>query len=268
MNRLAQALKNRSSDRPALMTHVVLGYPSLSESLDVIRTMSKAGAAIIECQIPFSDPIADGPTIMQANDHALANGTTPRKCIEALAEISAECEAPLLIMTYFNIAFTYPGGGLEAFCKAASDAGVQGLIIPDVPPEENSEGYWTVPQRFGLYPVPLVSPVTGDARLAKIAQAAGPSDAGFVYCVSTTGTTGARKELPPELAPYLDRVRKAFALPLAVGFGISTPEQVRSLTGHADIAIVGSAMIDLIAKTAPAERLDAVARFVSALAVG
>lgn len=153
--------------------------------------------------------------------------------------------------------------GLKRFCQEAKEAGVQGLIVPDVPPEENTEGYWSAPLEYGILPIPLVSPISSDSRMKKIAATA---NRGFVYCVSTTGTTGARTELPAKTAEYLARVGNYFSIPRAVGFGISSPEQVRSLRGHAEMAIVGSAMIDLIGKTESSKCLAAVSKFTAELA--
>lgn len=251
------------------MTHVVLGYPSLSESIDIVKAMADKGASFIELQIPFSDPMADGPTIMTANEAALAQGVTPTACMKAMEELSSSVSVPLLFMTYFNLVYAYQGGGkggendgVRRFAKDASNAGAEGLIVPDVPPEENTEGYWNLTKEHNLFPVPLVSPVSSDARLEKIAATV---DDGFVYCVSTTGTTGARTDLPQELPEYLSRVRKFFKQPLAVGFGISSRAQVESLRDHAEIAIVGSAMINCITTSPQSERRDAVAKFTSEL---
>ena len=150
----------------------------------------------------------------------------------------------------------------DRFCRDAAGAGISGLIVPDIPPEENEEGYWTHSHRHGVLPIPIVSPLSSVERLEKIAAVAGD---GFVYCVSTTGTTGARSALPTGLGPYLKRVKQKLKQPLAVGFGISTPEQVRALGAHADIAIVGSAMLNLINSTPPKQQAKAVRAFTEAL---
>ena len=263
-----QDISNRkSSDRPGLMTHVVLGYPSLDESIEIVKAMSKAGVDLIELQIPFSDPMADGPTIMRANEEALREGVTPAQCMQAMGELSSKIETPLLFMSYFNIVFSYrsnSGGksGIKCFLEEAQEAGAQGLIVPDVPPEENREGYWTLSKKHNLIPVPLVSPLTSKKRLQTIASNA----EGFVYCVSTTGTTGTRTKIPDTLPEYLKRVRRAFKLPLAVGFGISTAEQVNAVGEHAEIAIVGSAMIEQIrGHSSPEQRITAAGNFTEQL---
>lgn len=259
-----QEIKTRRAQKslpPALMTHVVLGYPSLKESMEIVRVMAESGASIIELQIPFSDPIADGPTIMLANQQGLENLVTPKDCMKAMEVLARKVKVPLLFMSYLNLLINY-SGGLKQFCKDARNAGTQGLIVPDIPPEENAEGYWTLTKANHLIPILIVSPVTTQERLKKLSAVA--TD-GFVYCVSTTGTTGARKTLPPGLPEYLLKVRKHFSVPLAVGFGISKPAHVRSLAPYAEIAIVGSATIDLIERTAKRERLKKIRKFVRGL---
>ena len=241
-NRLSLAARSGVNSRPALMTHVVLGYPSLAESIQTVEAMSKAGAAVIELQIPFSDPMADGPTIMRANEIAINNGVTPVDCVKAMAELSSRIETPLLFMSYCNLVFGYKQKGFEQFCLEASEAGAAGLIVPDVPLEETDDGYWNISRQYDLCPISLVSPVTEEKRLDSICQDA----QGFIYCVATTGTTGVRENIPAELPQYLAKVGKHSDLPLAVGFGISSAEQVQALSGHADMAIVGSAMIQEI----------------------
>ena len=249
------------SKHPELMMHVVLGYPTLEKSIEIVKAMADAGAAIIELQIPFSDPIADGATIMRANEVALENKVTPADCFEAVEELSKDVSIPLLFMSYFNMVFNYKGGVAD-FCNDAAGIGITGLIVPDVPPEENVEGYWSETKDAGLIPVPIVSPVTNKTRLEKIAK---QTKSGFVYCTSTMGTTGARSELDPGLKDYLEKVRTQFSVPLAVGFGISSREQVESLTGVADIAVVGSATIDLVAKTDPENAVAETKAFVEKL---
>ena len=247
------------------MTHVVYGFPSVAETLTIVEAMVKGGASMVEVQIPFSDPMADGPTIMHANEIALENGVTPKSCFKGIKELCTRVDIPVLVMTYFNIAFAYrdkASSGLEAFFREAKSAGVAGFIIPDVPPEETTEGFWSLAREYQMPIIPLVSPLSSVERLKTIAAA---SDGGFVYCVSTTGTTGARRSLPEDLTKYLNRVRKIFKRPLALGFGISQQTHVRALRGKADIAIVGSAMIDLVERTPAKERAAAVRKFTEEL---
>ena len=249
------------------MTHVVLGFPSLKASIELVRVMADNGARLAELQIPFSDPVADGPTIMTASEEALARGVTPKDCMKAVEQLASHVKIPLLLMSYYNLLYNYPhrngGSGLNSFFKHAAVAGAQGLIVPDIPPEEEADGYWDGAPRHGLFPVPLVSPLTPKDRLKKISATV---QGGFVYCVSTTGTTGSRKELPPGLAAYLSSVRKCFKRPLAVGFGISKKEHIDKLSGAAEIAIVGSAMIDTIRKAGGRNPLPAAALLTRTLA--
>ncbi|MFN8390372.1 MAG: tryptophan synthase subunit alpha [Bdellovibrionota bacterium] len=250
LDQLEKIKQRPKSAPPALMTHVVLGYPNMKASIEIVRAMADGGASLIELQIPFSDPMADGPTIMAANEASLENGTRVRDCFKAAEKLSRDISVPLLFMSYFNLLYCYPGS-VKRFCRDAAQAGVQGLIVPDVPPEETSEGYYEHAYVSKVVPVPVVAPVSTKARLTAIQKVA---PKGFVYCVSTTGTTGARSELPAGLPAYLKSVKSVFKLPVAVGFGISTPKQVASLRGVAEIAVVGSAMIDRI-KQSPPKRL-------------
>ena len=266
-----QSLAKRNGQkktRAKLMTHVVLGYPNLKLSMDIVCAMANSGASIIELQIPFSDPMADGPTIMRANEAALAQGLTPAKCMKAMDQLSSKCSVPLLFMSYFNLLFTYRASkksGVKRFCLDARNAGAQGLIVPDIPPEESDDCYFELARANKLIPVPLVSPLSSDLRLKKIAKV---SPEGFVYCVSTTGTTGARTSLPSGLKSYVKNVRRHFSLPLALGFGISSPQQISALSPHVEIAIVGSAMIDKIDNSPKKSIVRNIEKFTKLLAKG
>lgn len=233
------------ADRVGLMTHVVLGYPTLDESVEVIRTMAAAGVDLIEIQIPFSDPSADGPTIMHACDAALRNGVIPDDALRVAAELSPTIDTPLLLMGYYNTWFRY---GVAQFCDKARDAGVAGFIIPDIPLEEEAdEQFMAHCERNQLHHIRTVSPASTERRLRKNAAVAN----GFVYCVSRFGTTGAQDDLDPRLTTYLGRVKELIPTPLAVGFGVSTPGHVRALRGHAAVAVVGSAVLNLIGDKRP-----------------
>ena len=253
-------LSDGSPEVPALMTHVVLGYSSLEASMDLVRAMARSGAALIEMQLPFSDPMADGPTIMNASEKALASGCKIEDCFKAAEVLCSELDIPLLFMSYFNVINRY---GVERFCKRAGEIGISGMIVPDISIECQREGYWKAAKDNQLAAIPLVSPVTSDGRMRSIAEAAGDS---FVYCVSTTGTTGAKKAVPAELSSYLKRVRQHFKCPLAVGFGITEPSQIRALTGTAEIAIVGSAMLRKIDEVSNSELISTVEAFTRELA--
>jgi tryptophan synthase alpha subunit len=229
----------KAGDYPALMTHVVLGYPSLEKSIELVQVMAENGAAIIELQIPFSDPMADGPSIMGACEHALSEGVTPLHCLDAMSKLSSKIDTPLLFMSYYNLVLNQKG-----FAKAASDAGCEGLIVPDITPGESKDSFFTECESESLPVIPLVSPITSETRMKQIAS--NSVSAPFVYCVSTTGTTGARDKLPEELPSYLENVKKHFPIPRALGFGISEKKHIEQLQGNAEIAIVGSAVINLI----------------------
>jgi tryptophan synthase alpha subunit len=225
------------------MTHIVAGYPTLNESKKIALLMANECVKFIEIQIPFSDPIADGKTILKANTESLKNGTTPADCFKLMKEIHQKTTTPLLFMTYFNIAYSY---GLEKFCKEAKKAGCYGLIIPDIPiDEENHENYLKLCNKYNLNPIQVISPITPEKRLKKLNKAA----KGFVYCVSTTGTTGERKALQKNLKTYLQKVKKHIKLPIALGFGISTPHQVKEAKKHADIIVIGSKIINIYNKS-------------------
>lgn len=272
LTQVVAARKAARKPKAALMTHVVLGYPSLRESIELVRTMADAGASLVELQIPFSDPMADGPTIMRANELALEQGVRPLDCFRAAEKLARAVHAPLLFMSYYNILFSYgekkrragrdAGCGVAQFCRDAKSAGVQGLIVPDVPYHLVRDEYWELAGLHGLAPIPVVAPVTTDKRLKELSTVA---KNGFVYCVSATRTTGARDALPKELHGYLRRVKKYFKSPRAVGFGISSPSHVRLVAREAEIAVVGSATIDIINKASPKARQQQVEKFIRSL---
>ena len=226
-----------------LMTHIVAGYPSMDECEQMIQTMSKAGVAFIEIQIPFSDPVADGETIREANRVSLQNGTTTEDCFKLLKKMKKKVKTPLLFMTYYNILFQY---GLEKFCKKASEYGAYGLIIPDITfDQERAENFIGLCNKYNLKAIQIVTPFTSKERLKTIAKIG----SGFVYCISRPGTTGEQKNLPTNVARYLDRVKKITKLPLALGFGISSSQQIWPLEGRLDIAVLGSKILNLYNKT-------------------
>jgi tryptophan synthase alpha chain len=224
----------------ALIAYVTVGYPTIEATLKVVPLLADSGCDIVELGIPFSDPLADGVTIQKSSFHALQNGVTPRLCLELAGQLSQKVDIPLAFMTYYNPVFSY---GLEQFCSACSGAGVSGLIIPDLPPDEGSD-LEAISQRQGLDLIYLLAPTSTGER---IRLAAGRSR-GFIYLVSVTGVTGARDRVPADLEAFVARVRKAAAQPLCVGFGISTPEQAGQIARIADGVIVGSRIIQLMDK--------------------
>jgi len=220
-----------------LMTHVVIGYPSLDDTIEIVKKMADCGVDMVELQIPFSDPLADGPTIMQANDYALANGVKLTDCFAVMKRLSNEVSVPLLFMGYYNTVLHY---GTERFCAKAKSVGATALIIPDIPvDEEIHEGFMAACEKNHLFHIQLLSPSSSDDRIKINAK----HQRGFVYCTSRVGTTGTDQQLAPELKSFLTRVKKYITVPIAVGFGITNSDQIHALTGYADIAVVGSALI-------------------------
>lgn len=218
-----------------LMTHIVIGYPTLEDSYRLVKTMVEAGVELMELQIPFSEPIADGPVILRANQEALATGITVEQCLDFAERVAREFDIPFLFMTYYNILFKY---GVAKFAAEMAKRGLKGAIVPDLPPEE-ATGYLRAMAANGLDPIFILAPNSPDYRLKLIAENAG----GFVYCVARKGVTGAHTEFSRDLDAYLARCRKATDLPLALGFGVSSREDVEFLKGKADIAVVGSQAI-------------------------
>ena len=217
----------------ALMPYLMGGYPDLAGSRDCVKAAAAAGADLIELGVPFSDPLADGPVIHAAATRALAAGVTPDSVLEVCESVAGEL--PVILMVYANVVMS---AGIDAYpCRAAA-AGAAGLIVPDLPHEE-AGALRAACDAAGIALIPLVAPNTPEWRVAEI----GTDARGFVYAVSLTGTTGERSELPPELPAMVDRVRGATGMPVAVGFGISTPEQVRQVGELADGVIVGSRVV-------------------------
>ncbi len=262
MNKIDQQLATiQQEKRMGLMTHVVVGYPSLKATEELVLAMDKAGVDFVELQIPFSDPLADGPTIMRACEQSLENGTKVKDAFTIAQELSKVVRMPLLFMGYYNTVFKY---GVEKFCNDAKRVGISGMIIPDMPLEEEaSEQFIACTTKHGLYAIRVISPSATEDRLQKNARVA----KGFVYCTARQGTTDAKKGLDPKIASYLKRVRKTFAIPVAVGFGISSKERVDLIRGHADIAVVGSAIIDVINAAKGKDIVKEVTRFIASLEV-
>jgi tryptophan synthase alpha chain len=224
--------------RKALIAYLTVGYPSVEATLEVVPALVEGGCDLIELGIPFSDPLADGTTIQRASHRALQQGVTPKLCLEIASKLRQRVEAPLIFMSYYNPLLRY---GLEAFCTASSEAGIDGLIVPDLPPEEGSE-LEGLAQRHRLDIVYLIAPTTTAERLSLVAA----RSRGFIYVVSLRGVTGTREALPADLESFIDRVRGITSKPLCVGFGIATPEQAHRVATLADGVILGSRIIDII----------------------
>jgi tryptophan synthase alpha chain len=228
----------RSKQDILLMTHIVIGYPSFAASLEIVDAMVTAGVDLMELQIPFSEPMADGPVILAANQKALAAGSTVERCLEFATTVTRKHSIPFLCMSYYNLLFR---AGVAGFVHRMQAAGLAGAIVPDLPPEEAGE-YLPAMARAGLDPIFIFSPSTSDERLRHIAASA----RGFVYCVARKGVTGLHTTFSADLDAYLARCRTATKLPLALGFGVQDAADVNFLRGKVDIAVVGSATLRLI----------------------
>ncbi len=236
-------------EHKALIAYLTVGYPDLETTKRAALTLAKNGCDIIELGIPFSDPLADGATIQKASQHALQQGVTPKVCLRVAQQLHQKIDTPLVFMTYYNPVFSF---GLEAFCQSCTEAGISGLIIPDLPPEEGEE-LEVITRKHHLDLIYLLAPTSTEERIALVAA----KSRGFIYLVSLTGVTGARKTLPTELENFVKRVRQKAKQPLCVGFGISNPQQAGRIARIADGVIVGSRLIELIEKDASLASLKA-----------
>lgn len=247
--------------RTGLVTYVTAGDPDLDRSRRILRVLDRSGADVIEVGVPFSDPLADGPVIQRSSERALASGTTLAAALDLVASVRADIRAPLVLFTYANPAYRM---GLETFAKRAASAGVDGVLTLDVPVEE-SDDLRAALTGAGLDVIFLLSPTTTAERMAR----AGTLGSGFLYAISRLGVTGARATLAAGVADLVGRIRRATALPIAVGFGVSHPDHVRDVGQWADAAVVGSALVQTIADAADAPDLDdRVARYVAWLRGG
>jgi tryptophan synthase alpha chain len=236
-----------------LMTHIVLGYPSFEECDLIVDAMVSAGVDLMELQIPFSEPVADGPVIVHANQVALARGSTLAKCFAFAERVAKRHPIPFLLMSYYNPAFRT---GVAKFVDRTAAAGLRGAIIPDLPPEEGAV-YLREMNRAGLDPIFIYSPTTPSARMRYLAESA----KGFVYCVARKGITGSETQFSADLDVYLSRCRTATELPLALGFGVQSHDDIAFLRGKVDIAVVGSQTLRLI----DSQGVSAVLPFISGL---
>lgn len=239
-----------------LMTHIVIGYPTLEASYDIVNAMVAAGVDVMELQIPFSEPIADGPVILKANQEALSKGITVKQCIDFGGRVARRFHIPFLFMTYYNILYKY---GVEQFARTTADKGLRGAIVPDLPPEEGQH-YLKSMADHQLDPIFIYAPTTSDARMQMLAGHA----RGFVYCVARKGVTGQETQFSQELKSYLDRCRRATNLPLALGFGVKDRADIDFLTGKVDIAVIGTQTIRIVEE----QGIDAVGDFIRDLRRG
>jgi tryptophan synthase alpha chain len=250
----------REENRLAVIVYLTVGYPDRAATAGLLRAALDGGADILELGVPFSDPLADGATVQRASEIALRQGISLADCLAEAATIVRERDATALLMGYANPFLRYRGG-LAGFASDAARAAVAGIIVPDLPSEESAE-FDSALDPEGLARIDLYAPTTPDERLARLV----PHARGFVYCVSLTGVTGARRALGADVAEFVGRVRRHTSLPIAVGFGISAPEHVAALRGVADAVVVGSAALDAVSAAPSDRRPDALQSFVSSLA--
>lgn len=235
MIKIADAFANGK----AFIPFITCGDPDMETTEKLIPAMADAGADLIELGIPFSDPTAEGPVIQEANLRSLSGGTTTDKVFDMVRRVRQTVKIPMVFMTYANVIYSY---GAERFLKTATEIGINGVIIPDVPFEEKQE-FEPLCQKYGVTQISMIAP-TSNARIRAIAEQA----EGFLYCVSSLGVTGTRTNITTDIASMVKLVKQAKDIPCAVGFGISTPEQAESMSRQSDGAIVGSAIVKLIAK--------------------
>ncbi len=246
----------RDTGRSALVPFVTVGYPDVPTSVALARAVLESGADMLELGIPFSDPLADGATIQKTSAHALRQGVNVSASLDALSELRLNgVDAPLIFMGYLNPFLSY---GMERFAEDAAAAQLDGIIVPDLPAEESAP-FADLLDENGIYLIPLLAPTSSDTRIERACSRA----RGFVYCVSLTGVTGARAELGAGAEALVRRVRRFTDLPLIVGFGVSSPEHVRSIGRFADGAVVASALMDAVGrapKTSAPEAAGALVR--------
>ena len=261
-NRLDRTLSRlRESGTTALAPFATIGYPDFDTSLRLAKATLAEGGDLLELGVPFSDPLADGPTVQMTSSRALANGVNVAKCVEAVRLLRGDgVEAPLVLMGYINPFLRY---GLEDFVEQAAGAGTDGLIVPDLPPEESGH-MRDLCSAAGLHLIPMLAPTSTEERIASACAGAG----GFIYCVSLTGVTGARGQMATGVRRLVERIRTHSDLPVLVGFGVSKKEHVAEISEFADGAVFASAMIDAIEKSRSRDPLRVAGEFVRSLRGG
>ncbi|MCH8814339.1 MAG: tryptophan synthase subunit alpha [Chloroflexi bacterium] len=244
----------RRESRTGFIAFVTVGYPDVESTSEQVRALIEGGADIIELGVPFSDPLGEGKTIQRSSSKALENGVTLAGCLDRARQLRDEgVETPLVLMGYYNPIIAY---GIERFAADASEAGADGLIVVDLPPEESNQMRQAC-LASSLRLIYLLAPTSTDERIKQVAKLA----SGFVYCMSLTGVTGVRDELPANLEQFIKRVRRFVRLPIAVGFGISQPKHFQSVGRIADAAVIGSAIIDEIDRSDPSEQAARLKRY-------
>ena len=250
--------KLRESGETALVPFITVGFPDVPTSEELARTILESGGDMLELGVPFSDPLADGPTVQMTSYRALQNGVTVRECLAVVQRLRASgVDSPLIFMGYYNPYLRY---GPDKFLDDAAAAGLDGLIVPDLPTEEAAQ-FGDMCATRGIHLVPLLAPTSSDERIEGACKAAG----GFIYCVSLTGVTSARRTLSGATAGLVERIRQHTDLPILVGFGVSRAEHVVEIGTYAEGAVVGSALLDAVDKAPPEGKVDAARDFIRAL---
>lgn len=258
----------QDAGRAAFVAYLMAGYPDVATSIELALAVAAAGADVIELGVPFSDPLADGATIQRAGQRALEQGMTLVRCLEVAQAVtegigrSGGAAVPLALMGHYN---PFLRLGLAELGARTAAAGVSGLIVPDLPAEE-AEPLVAAVAPHGIHPIFLVTPTSSEPRITRTAAAAHAAESGFIYCVSLSGVTGARDELPAELPDFIARVRRAAGdLPLGIGFGIARPAQAAAMARLGDGIVVGSALLNAYDQATPGAGVQAVAQLVRAL---
>ena len=255
MNRIdAKFVELKKKNKTAFIGYLTAGDPDMDKTIELVHAIERGGADIIEIGIPYSDPLADGPVIQQAGLRAFDGGVNVEKVFEAVKSIRENTEIPLLFLVYYNTIFS---AGCESFVKRCADAGIDGLIVPDLPLEEREE-LKTHTDEYEMCLIPLVAP-TSKERVAEISK----GSKGFIYCVSAMGVTGMRSEFRQDISDYLENVKSQTDLPIAVGFGISSKESAQFFSQYADGVIVGSAIVNKIHESGA--NVSEVERFIASL---
>jgi tryptophan synthase alpha chain len=244
----------RASHEPGLVAYITAGDPDLAQSREIVLAIARGGADVIEIGVPFSDPIADGPVIQRASERALAAGSSLTASLALVKDVRADVAAPIVLFTYVNPVARM---GAAAFVRAAVDAGVDGVLLLDLPIEESGEMHAAL-DAAGLDQIFLISPTTSQARLREAAR----MGRGFLYAISRLGVTGAQAAVAGTAKPVVDAIRAVTPMPVALGFGIARPEHVREACAYADAAVVGSALVQVIADAPPGQAAAEAGRFV------
>lgn len=259
MSRIASVLsQSREQNRLALVTFLTVGFPDLEATRALVPALVAGGADLVELGVPFSDPLADGATIQRASYQALRQGVTLTHCLRLCRNLrEGGVEVPLILMGYYNPVWNY---GLERFAAEGVEAGVDGVIVVDLPPEEAAP-LEEACQKYDLDLIFLLTPTSHEKRIVEVSR----RTRGFIYCVSVAGVTGARAQLPADLPQFLARVRQKTTLPLAVGFGLSSRAHLEAVAQYAEAAVIGSALLNVIEKAPPEGRILAARQYLAEL---